>query len=86
MARFRIEQRHYQNIQQGIGQKQKKNAHQVRTLLQHFEENPIWDYAKKIAICEELGMTVAQIQKWSWDHRQKLGLLSSKMRAKKNLK
>ena len=84
MARFRIEQRHYQNIQQGKGQKLKKNARQVQILLEHFAREPVWSHAKKIAICEELGMTVAQIQKWSWDHRQKLGLLSSKMRAKKN--
>ena len=62
MARFRIEQRYFKSVDhEKPGKKQKKNQFQIKALLGHFERNPVWDYATKIAICEELGMTVAQV-------------------------
>ena len=85
MARFRFEQQYLANVMQGLHRKKKKDPQQMEALLRHFDEKPIWDYAKKIAICEELEMTMAQVQKWNWDQRQKVGLLSKKKQdAKKN--
>ena len=47
---------------------------QLDALIKHFQENPYWDYATKLRIAESLGMTYAQVSKWSWDTRKKLGL------------
>ena len=87
MTRFRIEQKYLENLQAGYGRKLKKNPVQLSVLKRHFERNPVWDYHCKIKICEELGLTMAQVQKWHWDHRQKLGLgkkTQSKLRPKES--
>ena len=52
----------------------RKNKDQIEVLLRQFNRNPKWDYATKIAIAESLGMTLAQVAKWNWDHRKKLGI------------
>ena len=41
-------------------------------MVELFNESPIWDYEKKIAIGEELGMTFSQVSKWNWDRRNRL--------------
>ena len=74
MTRFRVEQKHFENLKRGYGHKQKKSPFQLQVLESYFARNPIWDYPTKIKICEELGMTMAQIQKWNWDQRQRNGL------------
>ena len=43
-------------------------------LIQHFKENPVWDYWKKIGICKELGMPLSAVSKWNWENRKKHGM------------
>lgn len=50
----------------------------------HFNRNPTWEYAHKIAICEQLGMTLAQVQKWNWDYKKKLGMKTSSRKLRKD--
>ena len=52
----------------------------------HFKRNPTWDYITKIGICEQLGMTLAQVQKWNWDNKKRLGMETSSRKLKKNEK
>ena len=84
MTRFRVEQKYFENLKRGYGHKQKKNPVQIQVLKSYFERDPHWNYATKIKICEELGMTMAQIQKWNWDHRQRLGMGKVPKRVMKN--
>ena len=84
MARFRIEQKHLQNLQAGVGRKQKKSSIQIEALKMHFKRDPDWDYISKIEICEQLGMTLAQVQKWNWDNKKKLGMATSSRKLKKD--
>jgi len=52
----------------------RKSSAQIEQLLIHFERNPVWDFATKVALGDQLGMTLAQVSKWNWDHRKKLGI------------
>ena len=55
-------------------------------LKSYFERNSVWDYPTKIKICEELGMTMAQVQKWNWDHRQRMNMGNKNKRVMKPYK
>ena len=75
-ARVRVEQEYFRKLRQGG--KLRKNEFERSILQQHFDENPVWDYPMKIAICEQLNMTLAQVSKWNWDCRRRLGMGSSR--------
>ena len=51
-------------------------------LLTYFNQNPVWDYATKVKIAAEVGMTFNQISKWSWDYRKKQGIIIDKRHGK----
>lgn len=80
-ARMRVEKQYFKNLSEG--RRLRKNSEEIGVLLQHFNRNPIWDYPTKIAIAEQLGMTFGQISKWNWDHRKKLGMCTTRTKAKK---
>ena len=40
------------------GHRMRKKKWQMEVLRNHFKEQPVWSYAKKMQIAEEIGMTV----------------------------
>ena len=62
----------------------RKNPEQIDILLQHFKRKPVWDYAEKVAIAEELSMTFGQVSKWNWDHRKKQGMSTKRAKGKRD--
>ena len=63
----------------------RKNTDQLKVLLEYFEQKQVWDYPMKIAIAEELNMTLSQVSKWNWDHRKRLGMQTNSRKLKKYL-
>ena len=59
------------------GKKMRKTTEHIKKLVDYFNINPTWDYAIKVKIAEEIGMTLNQVSKWNWDHRKKLGFRTS---------
>ena len=81
-ARSRLEKQYFTNLTEG--RRLRKNAKQIEILIQHFKRKSVWDYAEKVAIAEELGMTFGQVSKWNWDHRKKLGMHTKRPKGKKD--
>ena len=81
-ARKRMEKQYIQNLQEG--RHLRKNTDQIKVLLEYFQQKQVWDYPMKIAIAEELNMTLSQVSKWNWDHRKKLGISTERIRPKKS--
>ena len=88
MARSRIERNYLASIHadmRGVDgnfrlRRKQKDQPQLDALLKYFNQQPFWDYPTKIAICEKLGMTLAQVSKWNWDHRKKLGIATTRIK------
>lgn len=81
-ARKRIEQQYFTNLTEG--RRLRKNPKQIDILIAHFNRRPVWDYAEKVAIAEELNMTFGQVSKWNWDHRKKMGVSTKRSKGKNN--
>ena len=52
------------------GHRMRKKKWQMEILREKFNDEPVWSYAKKMQIAEEIGMTVNQVSKWNWDERR----------------
>ena len=39
------------------GRRMRKKPEHTKILIQYFNKNPVWDYAFKVRLAEELGMT-----------------------------
>ena len=40
-------------------------------MLEYFEQDPDWDFRKKIEIATKLGLTAAQVKKWNYDEKKR---------------
>ena len=52
------------------GRRMRKKKWQMELLKEYFQQEPVWAYAKKMSIADEIGMTVNQVSKWNWDERR----------------
>ena len=52
------------------GRRMRKKKWQTEILRGYFKQEPIWSYAKKMQIANEIDMTVNQVSKWNWDERR----------------
>ena len=62
------------------GRRIRKKPQHMNKLVEYFNQNPIWDYAEKVRIAEEIGMTYNQVAKWNWDYRKKQSISTSRLK------
>ena len=48
-----------------------------------FEKNPNWSYELKAELAIKLSFTLAQISKWLWDKKKKMGIPTDVRRGSK---
>ena len=70
--RIKLDKQYFSKLEDG--KRYRKNKTQIKRLKEIYDQDPVWDYSKKITIAEELGMTLQQVSKWNWDHRKKNGV------------
>ena len=64
-ARLELEQSYISNWKEG--RRMRKRQRHMKTLLEYFKKDPVWDYQMKVRIALEIGMTFNQVSKWNWD-------------------
>ena len=60
-----------------LGRGQRFSSDQVAILTAYFEQEPTWDFQKKLEIAQKLGLYVCQVKKWNFDQRKRKGHTSS---------
>jgi len=66
------------------GKRMRKKPDQMGILVQYFDKDPNWTYAKKMEIAAQIGMTPSQVSKWNWDQRKKNKLPTERKKVSPN--
>ncbi|OMJ86448.1 hypothetical protein SteCoe_12028 [Stentor coeruleus] len=61
------------NRRKAIKKRKRKSMSQLEILYQEFQQYPDWDKQHISRIMKRTGLTEAQIYKWGWDQKKKLG-------------
>lgn len=66
-----------------IKKRKRKSLSQLEILFQEFQQYPDWDKEQISRLMKKTGLTEAQIYKWGWDQKKKIGFQEKAKRLEK---